>query len=232
MKDTRDRFCPFRKEFQMEVIETHLADDLRGRKDVKILEACCGQGRLLHYLSEFAPQQQFYGFDYTEEFVDEANELFKDNDKVHCFVADIFALPASMQKDYDITFLYKTLGYIPNYPEVLKALFNVTKEKIYITAALYEGDIDFDIKIRPYKQLKGADDYVMNYIYSQPRLVRYIEALGAKAVKLHDMKFPGDLPKPKDPDVLQTYTIRAASGENIELANIIKLDWKLIEVQL
>lgn len=232
MEEDRINFCPFRKEYQMEVIESHLKLDLQNREGVSMLEAACGQGRLLYYLSQFDPKQNYSGFDYSQTFVNDASNLFKDSQNVACFYGDIYKLPMTMTKQYDITFLYKTLYCIPDYPSVFKSLVSVTREKIYITTPLYEGDIDFEIKMKPYKVYKGEEDYVMYYIYSLPKVEACLFELGAKAVTFHELKLPIDLPKPTNLDVLQTYTVRTVDGDNIELTNIIKLDWKLIEIAL
>lgn len=231
MLDTRKRFCPFRKEFQMEVLEKFLEKDYGKKQGINVLEACSGQGRLLYYLNEFDPRQRYFGFDYVREFVADANRLFKENKNIHCEYGDIYALPRRYRKKFDITILYKTLYCIPNYREALQNLFRVTKKKIYITTPLYEGDIDFEVKMYAHKMYKKGG-YATYYIYGIPGFKKVCERLGAKKVSFHDMKLPFDLPKAKDPDVLHTHTIRAANGENIELTNIIKLDWKLVVIEL
>ena len=232
IQDIGDGFCPFRKEFQMEVIESHLAEDLRNRKGLKILEACCGQGRFLYYLNKFAPNQQFTGFDYVRDFVEDAKKLFSDDKNISFFEADLYNLPDSLESQYDFVFLYKTLGYIPDYQRVIKNLIFLAKEKIYITASLYEGEIDFEIKIKPYKQMKSEDDYVIYYIMSKPRLKKFVRDLGVTGVNFYPMKFPDDLPKSNNPDELSTYTFRGENGENLEINNIIRLDWFLIEIDI
>jgi len=215
----------------MEVLEKFLKKDFKGRKNIPILDACSGKGRLLYYLNEFDPTQQYFGFDYVKEFVDYSNELFKDSPNIHCEYGDIFKLPSRMNKKYEITILYKTLAWIPDLERVLKALFRVTNKKIYITTPVYEGDIDFEVKAVVHKN-KTKPNYTMHYIYGIPRIEKAAKKLGAKKIRFHDLKLPIDLPKPKDLDVLQTYTLRTAEGDNVELTNIIKLDWKLIEIEL
>lgn len=231
MKEKGKAFCPFRKEFQMDVLERFLKKDFSGARKLNVLEACSGQGRLLYYLNQFDSRQQYFGIDYVREFVADANRLFKNNTNIQCEYGDVYALPARFRKKFDITILYKTLYCIPNYPAVLKNLFFATKKKIYITIPMYEGDIDFEVKMFVHKSYKKGD-YTTYYIYGIPAFKKACEKLGAKKVSFHDMKLPFDLAKPKDLDILQTHTVRAKNGERIELTGIVKLNWKLIVIEL
>ena len=156
---TGGTFCPFQKEFQMECIERLFAKDLKGKAGLNILEACSGQGRLLYYLNQFNNRQNYFGFDYVREFVKDANILFKEDKNIHCEYGDIYSLPRRYHKKFDITFLYKTLSFVPDYEQVLRSLFKVTKKKIYITTPLYEGDIDFEIKVRAHKIHKRKNEH-------------------------------------------------------------------------
>lgn len=228
-----DAFCPFRREYQMDVLEGFLRKDINGMTGQKILDACCGQGRLLYYLYQFDSKQFYTGFDYVPEFVGDTEELFKGNDSVRCVVADIYNLPASMQKAFDISILYKTLAWIPNCAEVLQALFSVTRKKLYITTPLYAGDIDFEIQAHVHSEVNISGSVVRSHhIYGIPRFVELCIELGAEAVKIHDMNLPFPLPEPDDLNVLQTYTIETSQKRYIEMTNIIKLDWKLVEIEL
>lgn len=228
-----DSFCPFRKEFQMECIEQRLTKDFKGKTGLTVLEACSGQGRLLYYLNRFDNRQNYFGFDYVREFVKDSNALFKKDKNIHCEYGDIYALPKHYRKKFDITILYKTLSYcLPNPEKALRALFSITKKKIYITAPLYEGDIDFEVKIRAHKTHTRKDEYLMYYIYSMPRLKALCRKLGARKVTFHDMRLPFPLPKPRDPDVLRTYTIPAKDGTYLEFSGIVLLRWKLVEIKL
>ena len=86
------QFCPFRYEKQMEKIEEHLAKDLSDRPQRLIMDACCGQGRLLYFLKVFAPEQNYFGFDYMEDFVKDAKKQFHDDENIQIEQADIFGI--------------------------------------------------------------------------------------------------------------------------------------------
>jgi len=226
-----DSFCPFQKEYQMEVLETFLEKDFK-RGNLRVLDACCGQGRLLHYLNLYNSQQQYTGFDYVLDFVNEARARFVDNENIDVIHADIYDLPVSMQKYYDITVLYKTLAWIPDLERVLQALFSVTKCKVYITTPLYAGDIDFEVRAQLPIPGTHEREQRMHYIYGIPRFERLCREFGAQSVRIHELNLPFALPEPRNLDTLQTFTIETNSGEYIELTNIVKLDWKLIEIEL
>lgn len=224
-------FCPFRKEFQMEVIESLLADEWSNQSELEVLEACSGQGRLLYYLHQFDPRQKYMGIDYIPEHVAYANELFKDTQNISCTVGDIYQLPKSLEKHFDYTFLYKTLYMIPNVEQAIQELLQVTKRKIFITNPFYDGDIDFEIRIRQ-PQLHKDGQYIGYYIRSLSAFLATCERLGAKRVTVHDLKIPFDLPRPAHPGDLQTHTERLANGTRLEITGAIVLDWKLCVIDI
>jgi hypothetical protein len=46
------------------------------------------------------------------------------------------------------------------------------------------------------------------------------------------MKLDLDLPKPEDPDRLETYTIRTAQDDRLEITGTTILNWRLVELVL
>lgn len=224
-------FCPFRKEFQMEVIESFFKKDLAQNKKLKVFEAASGQGRLLYYLNEFDSSPEYFGLDYVKEYIDYANKLFVDNKNIHCEQGDLYHLPAKYKNKFDITFLYKTLAWVPDYQKVLKQLFKITKSKIYITTLFSDNNFSYEIKIKnPALYTKG--EYITYYILSLSEFKDTCKKLGAKKVSFHDIKIPFDLPRTKDPNVLQTRTIKMKNEERLEVTGMIVLNWKLIIIDL
>ena len=224
-------FCPFRKEFQMEVIESLLEKEWGQQEGLEVFEACSGQGRLLHYLRKFSPKQNYTGLDYIPEHVAQANERFKGASNVSCVVGDVYRLPKTFEKRFDYSFLYKTLYVLPDAEQALRELIRATKRKIYITTPFYSGDIDFEVRIRS-RRLHKEDQYVGYYIRGVPGFLEACARLGAKQVALHDLNIPFDLPRSSDPGELRTHTERLDDGSRLELTGIVVLDWKLCVIDV
>lgn len=226
------RLSPFRRERQMDRLEERLAKDLAGGRRLRILDACCARGRLMHFLNEFNGDQEYVGFDYLEELVEEANAHFKDVPNVTVVHADIYRLSERWGKEFDISILYKTLLNFPRYEDALEQLFAVTREKVYLTSIFYEGNADFDIRIHKYAVYESATDYAHYNCYGIPRFTDFCRARGAREVLFHDLKLDFDLPKADNPDIVATHTERLANGERLELTGPVLMDWKLVEITL
>ncbi|MCK4911464.1 MAG: methyltransferase domain-containing protein [Thermodesulfovibrionales bacterium] len=224
------RFCVLKRERQMDHLEDHLGRHIGDRKGLHILDACCGQGRLIHFLSKFAPEQNFLGVDIVEDFIDEGRERFRGVKNVRFERGNIFDLSDTYGKDFDICINYKTLSWLPSYEEPVRQMINVTRERIYITSLFFEGDVDFSVRV--HENQMGRDVYTYLNTYSMPRFTEYCIGLGARNVEFHDMKLDLDLPESEDPDVLDTFTRRLDDGQRLEITGVVLLNWKLVVIEV
>jgi ubiquinone/menaquinone biosynthesis C-methylase UbiE len=224
-------FCPFRKESQMDYLFSFLKKDFKNKK-LKVLDACCGYGRLIHFLNEFNPKQNYIGIDYMEELIKDAKERFASFDNISFEKGNVMYLAEKYYKEFDIAINYKTLSWLPYYKTIIEQLFKVTKQKIYITSLFYDGDIDFITKIYP--EAQNADENTFSFLntYSFPKFKKYCISLGAKKVNSIDMHLNFDIAKFKDENILQTYTIKTQEDLFLEVTGNIILNWKLVEIVL
>lgn len=225
-------FCPFKREMQMDFIEDRLSDDFKGKEGLKVLDACSGEGRLIYFLNQFNDKQQYTGIDYIEGFIERSNEFFKENGNISFEERDIYNLSEKYDKEFDISINYKTMSWLPYYEDIVSELIKVTKSKIYITSLFYEGDADFEVKIRDCKHSEEEDNYSFLNTYSIPRFTDFCKRESAKKVLYHDMKLNLDLPKPEDPNELRTYTIKTTDDIRLEVTGVVLLNWKLVEIVL
>lgn len=227
-KDKKD-FCPFRKEHQMDELFAVLKKDLKV-KNQKILEAGAGYGRLIHFLNEFDPQQNYIGIDYVKELVDQGKRIFAKNKNISFKTANLLNLSSKYDKLYDITIIYKTLSWLPYYEEMLKKLVKLTRHKIYLTGLFCDGDIDFITKI--YREASLNRDFSYLNTYSYPKFKIYCQKIGVKKIQSKDLQLDIDLPKAKNPNKLQTYTMRSKENKKLEITGNVILHWKLIILDL
>jgi ubiquinone/menaquinone biosynthesis C-methylase UbiE len=201
-------------------------------KQFQILDACCGIGHLDYFLSSSSPDSSFIGIDQTSFLIDEAKILCADKKNVSFEVEDIYNLPTKYAKFFDISINWKTLSWLPHYDEFMKSLFAITKKHIFISSLFYDGNIDFEIKVKEYETEKRKEQFDLFYnIYSYPRFEKFVYDLGAKSVRSYDFNIDIDIPKPTLDD-MGTYTITQNNQKRIQVSGPIMMLWKIIQIDL
>lgn len=225
LREMPDEFCPMRRERQMEHLFQRLALDFDGPGH-KVLDICGGYGRLIHFMNEFDPRQEYYCLDYSEALIAKARKTFAGNPNIHCDVADLYALSPRHDKVFDFTINYKTLYCLPYYEQAVAQFVKATRRKIYITSPFFDGDMDFISKIYP--QASGQPEkYTYSNAYGIPKFTRYCRSLGVKNVEFEDMRIDFDLEPPASRDELKTHTVRTVDGGRLEITGVLILNWKL-----
>jgi ubiquinone/menaquinone biosynthesis C-methylase UbiE len=214
-----------------EMIRPFLASLPAGRQggEPSVLDACCGVGHVISFLSEMNPAATFLGVDQTSYLIEEAKTLNEGREHVSFETGDLFDLPATYPKRFDLSINWKTLSWLPSYEDALKALFAVTKKHVFVSSLFYEGDIDFEIKVRQHK--KEQEGFHYYNIYSLPRFIRFAKEHGAKHVEVTDFQMPIDLPR-GDIDHMGTYTLPLADGSRLQMSGAVPMLWKLIRIDL
>jgi len=231
LEKNAQEFCPPRKEKQMETLFSALEKDFT-QPDLKVLDACCGYGRLTYFLNEFAPQQNYIGIDYVESLINDAKERFANQQSnISFYCLDLLNLPTEYNKSFDVSICYKSMFNFTYYTELVKTLVRVTKSKIYITSPFYDGDVDFLTQV--YSNASQESGVYANInTYSLPKFKKFCESIGVKEVNAVNMKLDFDLPKHEDKNRLDTYTVQTANDGRLELTGNIILNWKLVELVL
>ena len=200
-------------------------------KSLKILDACCGIGYLSNMLSKISPKSQVLGIDQTPFLIEYAKKNIE-NKKISFEIEDIYKLSKKYRKYFDVTINWKTISWLPYYEEIIEELFKVTKKKIFLSSLFYEGDIDFEIKVREFKKESGKEKFNLYYnVYSLPRFQRFLSKLGAKNVEVHDFDIDLDLVKPPI-DQMGTYTQRLDDGKRLQISETVIMNWKIIQIDL
>ena len=202
-------------------------------KNLKILDACCGIGHISYFLSEISPESTFSGIDQTSYLIEEAKKLCIDKKNISFEVSDISDLPLKFPKKFDISINWRTLSWLPHYEQMLKDLFAVTKEHIFLSSLFYDGDIDFEIKIREYKKETGKEHFNDYYnVYSLPRFKKFVyEELNAKNIEVYDFEIGVDI-SPPPIDQMGSYTLKLENGKRLQVSGAIILPWKIIRIDI
>lgn len=209
-----------------------LVEPILSKGSPHVLDMCCGLGHLILHLKRDFPSAVYVGVDQTPYLVEEARGLSKAVPGVSFEVGDLFKIPKRFEKKFDVTICWKTLSWLPGYEKALRCLMRTAKKHLFVSALFYEGDIDYEIKVREYAKdrgKKGRDAYYN--IYSLPRFERFALQNGAKRVRSHDFKIGIDLPR-GDIDHMATYTVPLRNGERMQMSGALPMPWKIVHIEL
>ena len=127
---------------------------------------------------------------------------------------------------------WKTISWLPYYDQMLKDLIHMTKNHIFLSSLFYEGDIDFEIKVREFKKESGKDGLIRYYnVYSLPQFKKFVYNLGVKNIEVHNFDIGIDVQKPPI-DVMGTYTEKLENGKRIQISGAVLMLWKIIRIDI
>jgi len=190
-------------------------------KKLKILDACCGIGHISYYLSKISPNSQFIGIDQTPSIIREGRKFCPKN--IQLKVGDIYRL---RKKEFDISINWKTISFMPNYKKLLKTLVRATKDHIFLSSLFYEGDLDFEVKVKDGNKLLSYYN-----VYSLPLFREYVLKLGISNMQVYDFDIGIDIKKPRNYS-LGTYTLRLHNGKRLQVSGVVVMSWKIIRLDL
>ena len=201
-------------------------------KKLKILDACCGIGHISNLLSELSPQSIFFGIDQSSYLIKEAKKISKNKKNLSFEIGNLYDFSNKFQKKFDISIIWKTISWLPYYEQIIKDLMSMTKNHIFISSLFYDGDIDFEIKVREFKKESGKNHFNNYYnVYSLPRFKKFVFDLGAKNIEVYNFNMNIDIPKPPI-DEMGTYTEKLENNKRIQISGAVVMSWKIIRIDL
>ena len=220
---------PEQVKFFEEIIGPYLGHD-----SISVLDACCGMGDLIYFLSQLNPAAVFTGIDKAEFLINEARGLFPGNSAVAFQQGDIYALSEQFgPKSFDLSTCKQTPSWLPGYEKPVEELMAVTRRAVFISSLFYDGRIDFETRVREYTTDTGRDGYNAFYnVYSFPIFREFCLGRGARDVVGFDFNIGIDLPRPENPDRMGTYTVQLQSGERLQISGALLMPWKIVRIDL
>jgi len=216
---------------EMDKVLEKLAGPYLSKGSVRILDACCGIGHLIYHLRQTSPDAHFVGFDETPYLIEEARKLLGDDPRIQLEVDDLHKFAERNVDAFDVVICWKTLSWLPHYEDALHSLLKMTRSHIFISSLFYEGDIDYEIRIREHAKESGAQgQYTFHNIYSLPRFERVAREAGARAIESIEFSIGIDIPRPPL-DHMGTYTIPLANGKNLQMSGALPMPWKIIHIE-
>jgi ubiquinone/menaquinone biosynthesis C-methylase UbiE len=216
---------PEQVKFFEEIIGPYLEDG------VSVLDACCGIGDLIYFLTQLNPNAHFTGVDKAEFLIEEARTQ---NPNATFEPGDIYALADQFGvKSFDLSVCKQTLSWLPSYEKPVEELMAVTRRAVFISSLFYDGRIDFETRVREHTTDAGRDGYNAFYnVYSFPVFREFCLSRGAKDVVGFDFNIGIDLPRPANPDRMGTYTMQLQSGERLQISGALLMPWKIVRIDL
>ena len=115
---------------------------------------------------------------------------------------------------------------------MLRDLIHITKNHIFLSSLFYEGDIDFEIKVREFKKESGQDGFNSYYnVYSLPQFKKFVYSLGVKNIEVYNFDIDIDIPRPPI-DQMGTYTVKLENSKKLQISGAVVMYWKVIRIDL
>lgn len=221
---------PEQVKFFEELIAPYLVDQV----GVSVLDACCGLGDLIYFLSQLNPHARFTGLDKAAFLISEGRAHFADSPNVAFREGDVHALVTQFgDKAFDLAVCKQTLSWLPDYREAMQELIAVTRRAIFVSSLFYDGRIDFQTRVREYGTDSGREGYNAFYnVYSLPVFREFCLSRGVRDVIGFDFNISIDLPRPANADKMGTYTVKLESGKRLQISGALLMPWKIVRVDL
>jgi ubiquinone/menaquinone biosynthesis C-methylase UbiE len=201
------------------------------RPGTNVLDACCGGGEATYFLSQLQPQATFLAIDNYQAVIEEAQRQCPSSDNVKFQIVDVNQLTSIYgEKAFDLVVCMKTISWLPSYEEAMKNILSVARKHVFLSSLFYDGWIDFEIKVK--EHAKPWADFSWYNIYSFPRFVEFCNQNRAKRVIDHGFIIGIDLPKPDNPDLMGTYTIRQLHGDRLQVSGALLMPWKIVQIDM
>ena len=222
---------PLKQKYEMDKFLEKIISPYIKTKNYQILDACCGIGQISNYLYKINNDLKITGIDQTSFLIDEAKKLYK-NTNLNFEVGDVYDYAKENEKKFDIAINWKTLSWLPYYDQMIKSLIRLSKKHIFLSSLFYDGDIDFETKVREYQTEVGKTKFNHYFnVYSLPRFQNFVLDLGAKNVEIFDFEIDVDVAKPPI-NQIGTYTEKLENGKRLQISGNIIQSWKIIRIDL
>ncbi len=198
-----------------------------------ILDLASGAGAATSHLAREHPAARFTGLDYSAELVTLSNRLAQERGIANLSFrkGDWYHLEKS--SDFDGVISLQTLSWLPDYEAPLVEIFTkLAPNWIGLTSLFYEGDITCRIEVEEHKRKRKS----FYNVYSLPAIGRLCEAHQYCLAKAIPFRISIDLEKPRDADVMGTYTRKVTDSETGEverwqISGPLLMSWYMVLIE-
>ena len=198
-----------------------------------IIDIGSGAGSVTAYLAKKKSKVNFIGVEYEEKLVKLANTISKKKSikNVTFELGNMFNL--SKKNNIDGVISLQTISWVDNFEKPLKQIFNkLNPNWVAITGLFYQGDISCRVEVEEFT--KGSRKVYYN-TYSIPAVERFCLLFNYKISIVEPFNLSIDLKKPKNLNILGTYTEKVkqmdSSFKRIQISGPLLLNWHTILIE-
>ena len=197
-----------------------------------IIDIGAGAGAATYYLASRNPKTNFTGVDYSRELIDSAKETSKKYDlkNLSFDTGDWFNLDKKWGKVNGVISL-QTLSWLPEMRNPMTQIFEVIKpDWIGLTSLFYEGDISCRIEVFEHSRSRKT----FYNVYSLKNLGRLVAEYKYEIVKFDRFDIEIDIPKPKDIDLMGTFTEKVEGSsdyQRLQISGPLLMNWYFVLIR-
>jgi SAM-dependent methyltransferase len=199
-----------------------------------VVDLGCGAGAATAFLAEAYPRTVFFGIDLSPELIETAEQarLRKGIKNLRFTVGDWYDLESKAAVDGVVSL--QSLSWLPEFEAPLREIFVKLRPRwVALTSLFYDGEISCRIEVT--EHIRG-DRRTFYNVYAIPAVQRFCEKERYRITSSKRFEIGVDLPKPENPDLMGTYTVRARRGEKtpakrLQISGPLLMNWYALLVE-
>jgi SAM-dependent methyltransferase len=195
-----------------------IADELAQSR--RVVDLGCGAGGPTRYLADRYPEVSFIGLDVSPDLITHALKLEIPN----LAFEDDNAESLKVRFGIDGVVMMQTLHTMPDPALPLhQVATRIRPSWVALSTLIYDGNINCQIVVSE-PMIERMQYY---NVFGLPGLTHGMQVEGYRLAKYREFKIDADLPKPANPDVMGTYTIKTETGR-LQCSGPLLLPWGFV----
>jgi len=182
-----------------------------------VIDLGCGSGAATNYIAEQFPHAYVTGVEVSQALLAQRHA----NTKAYYSAGDMTNLTDMPVKGGGVISL-QTLSWMPDIETPLDQICTKIKPKwMAFSSLFYDGEISCKIEVTEHTRPRWS----YYNIYSIPRVEKFMKGRGYEMADAHPFTPHIDLPKPDNPDLMKTYSVRNSHGLRLQFSGPLYLPW-------
>lgn len=188
-----------------------------------------GAGAATSYIASQAPEVSFVAADLVNDLLDMGKNLAHAKGIKNLTFRKLDWFDLKKSNEFDGVISLQTLSWLPEAHRPLRTVLrNFNPNWLALTSLFYEGDISCTVEI-----LEHRNNRKMFYnVYSLPEVRRVAHEVGYRLSNYQKFEISFDLPRPKNLDVMGTYTKKVLDSpereERLQISGPVLMPWYML----
>ena len=194
-----------------------------------IIDIGAGAGAATYYLAREYPDTNFIGIDHSSELIEMAKKAMEglELSNLSYDSGDWFDFD-NKWKNVNGVISLQTLSWLPEMRRPMTQIFEVIKPNwIGLSSLFYDGDISCKIEVYEHTQKRKT----LYNVYSLKELNRLAAEFNFEIVNAEQFEIPIDIPKPKNIDIMGTYTEKIEQNlyhKRLQISGPLLMNWHFV----